>query len=368
VEEYHPGADYTCSHYLPQAAKLEIGYCYGKTKYLAVDQSRNGGKWNKIAKLPFFKGQKGYFKLSNHKQDQCSASDCFWVADAFRATWIGVSCKSSSIEADASKEESSSMEASSGPSTTSMKAEEKGSRGTSLAMEVNDEVGSHQAQGILSLVVTADESSADLKLQIQNLGVLEAGIKAQFGYESVDLFSVDVSSQRRLSSGLGGSPRVVDAVFVGKGSGEHSDDELSLTERLQVLFDESDSGILVKSASVSWDTSSTGQPVDTQAPDPNLVTVGLVWLLAFVALLLALSALYTAKKKTKVAECDVKKEADEDPGQAMECKDESSKEPKAESKEFNEDNLDLVSVSTAPPASDTDVSSETGSVVLTSTN
>lgn len=97
VEEYHPGGDDACSRYLPKNAKLQIGYCNNKTEEVSVDQSRNGGQWNIVGKWPFYNGMNGHIKLLNSVQDSCSMDLCFWVADAFRVTWIGDDCKTASL-------------------------------------------------------------------------------------------------------------------------------------------------------------------------------------------------------------------------------------------------------------------------------
>eukprot|EP00746_Dinoflagellata_sp_MGD_P166765 gnl/MRDRNA2_/MRDRNA2_96886_c0_seq1.p1 gnl/MRDRNA2_/MRDRNA2_96886_c0~~gnl/MRDRNA2_/MRDRNA2_96886_c0_seq1.p1 ORF type:complete len:780 (-),score=170.16 gnl/MRDRNA2_/MRDRNA2_96886_c0_seq1:616-2955(-) len=97
VEEYHPGGDEACSRYLPKNVQLQIGYCNNKTEEVVVDQGRNGGQWNILGKWPFYKGMPGYFKLSNSAQDSCSMDQCFWVADAFRVTWLGDDCRTASL-------------------------------------------------------------------------------------------------------------------------------------------------------------------------------------------------------------------------------------------------------------------------------
>lgn len=93
VEEYHPGGEEACSRYLPQATQLEIGYCNNMTDFATIDQSRNGGKWNVVGQWKFYKGKKGYFKLANSEKDSCSEDQCFWVADAFRVTWVSDFCE-----------------------------------------------------------------------------------------------------------------------------------------------------------------------------------------------------------------------------------------------------------------------------------
>jgi len=363
IEEHHPGSDFSCSRYLPTAAKLQIGYCYGKTKQLEIDQSKNGGKWNKIATLPFFKGNKGYFKLSNSAQDSCSAESCFWVADAFRVTWIGASCSKSSINEAASSSEVSE----SSPERDNMEmyktrtaspVVEKATTQTEEDTKEIVKIDGPSKRGTLSLVVTSGDSDLDLELKIKNLGVLEAGLKAHFGYGAVDLLSIDVASQRRLGQAPGNTPslqrRRIDVVFEGKGDKEPTQNEQSLPQLLQDLFDAKDAGIQVISTSVDWTTDSTEKPLDSPASNLNLVILASC-LGGGLGLLLLIVFVIKNKKMTAKPEADTKATESSVPQSTDETKEES---PEADKKEEE----DLQSVSTAPPTSDADVVSDTASV------
>lgn len=333
VEEYHPGGDKvhgkSCSQYLHQAVPLKIGSCKDKKAKLSIDQSRNGGQWNVVGQWPFFKGKKSAFVLSSPAEDSCASSKCMWVADAFRATWTGAKCnKTGSLLPESS----------------------------SLAQDDEDEdfedIDGTEVRGTVSLIVTSRDDNTDLQLKIKNAGVLEAGLKAQFGYTSVKLISVDIASQRRLAAAIGTNSRI-DATFEAKGTTKDTSEVvMSLTERFQILFDARDSGIQVKSVEVSWDASSTGEEVDTVgSPVLVLVLVFVGSALVMLSLGLMVRMRMITKKTSRKKLPDITTtavEALEDPEKATESKEMQSKE-------------DTVSVSTAPPPSDADVCSE-GSV------
>lgn len=90
VEEHHPGQNALCSQRLPTNARIDVDYCKGKSAYSYVDQSLRGGQWNIIGALPFFVGWEGRIKVSNNgTSSTCQqGSDCLWVADAFKVTWV----------------------------------------------------------------------------------------------------------------------------------------------------------------------------------------------------------------------------------------------------------------------------------------
>mmetsp|Transcript_44519 Transcript_44519/g.83493 ORF Transcript_44519/g.83493 Transcript_44519/m.83493 type:complete len:779 (-) Transcript_44519:197-2533(-) len=92
IEEWHAGQDQTCSKHLSQGVHLQVNYCKGGKAYTMLDQSQNGGQWNTVGALPFYKGWTGHFILGGEGKNQagheCRAGTCFWASDAFRLTWI----------------------------------------------------------------------------------------------------------------------------------------------------------------------------------------------------------------------------------------------------------------------------------------
>lgn len=391
VEEYHPGGAESCSKYLTRAAKLEVGWCAGKSTTVSIDQSRNGGKWNIVGRWPFFKGWRGYFKLSNSEQDSCAMGNCFWVADAFRVTWTGAYCNGLwGPAAEFSSKEFSIVQA----TMNSIHA-----NGDESKQNGSNEVGSVQEQGTISLKVTSTYDDWNLWLQFKNLGVLEEGLQAHLGYKSVKVVSIDINSdsQRRLAGcsarRLAEQPSIyshrrIDVVFQGKDKVEANNDGKALSQRLQELFDAKDAGVQVKSAFVSMDTSSTEEPVDSEEPILPLAVLGIgVSALAFI---LVLYALYVRNvtKKTAVPECDAKdtnkvivgkviEESKKEDSMGSDCADYAAAKEIRESggtfadvvahlqhastvedsKKEVKDEEDILSVSTATPPSDADAQS-----------
>jgi len=376
VEEYHPGGDQACSRYLLKNAKLEVGWCKGRTQQLTIDQSRNGGKWTAVGKWPFYKGTRGTFTLSNSAGDSCNAERCFWVADAFRVTRIGNTCNGGvgAAEQEQSssgpvvlqerdppteeKQQESLIEESPQEAKEESPQEAKEESSEAIPNEANSIQAGVEARGTVSLIVTSSDDDVNLKLQLEKHGVLEAGLKTYFGYESVDLVSINIAKQRRLAE-MPASKRRIDAVFEGKGTAGPINDVHTLAYRFQVLFDAKDTGIQVKSASVSWETSSTEQPVDSPTPVLQWVALGSGLLVG--ASILVMTALYVRKIMKKNAAAEAECTNAENPKVIEEGKViEDPEKPKEESKDE-----DTVSVSTAPPPSDADICSETGSATPT---
>jgi hypothetical protein len=375
VEEHHPGRDYACSRYLPQAAKLEVGYCMGKTSQLSIDQSRNGGKWNPVGRWPFFKGHKGSFKMSNSQEDSCSTGNCFWVADAFRVTWIGRTCKERDVAAAQAEEAAAQPDE---DVVAKVNAAEDGSQEQATVdnmkastaenseeeQATSGDMASTETQGTISMFVTSSGDHADLKLKMENSGVIEMALKAHFGYKSVNVLSLDITSARRLgqppASSLASDYRI-DATFAGQG-GQQISNDLTLMDQLQNSLDAKEAGIQVKSVTVSFDSPQTGQPVDVSDKDPEeptntglIIAVGVGLVAGSFALLMILRTMKKLADKKK-AEQIAKESGDifmysenaKDPEKAVESKDVKK-----------EEDIDVVSVSTAPP--DSDGCSETGS-------
>jgi hypothetical protein len=97
IEEHHPGNDAQCARYMPRNANIDVDYCRGRSTKFSVNQAENGGQWNEIGWLPFYVGQEGRFTLRNHDQEMCDQQPCFWVADAFRVTWMGEKCHQTGV-------------------------------------------------------------------------------------------------------------------------------------------------------------------------------------------------------------------------------------------------------------------------------
>jgi len=94
IEEYHPAvgcAGFKAGSRVP----VRIDYCKGRVAMGLVDQSRNGGKWNYVTKLPFYVGHQGKISVTRQEfpTDLCPKNDCFYMADAFRLTWVSEQCK-----------------------------------------------------------------------------------------------------------------------------------------------------------------------------------------------------------------------------------------------------------------------------------
>ena len=86
VFEWHPGGDSSCSWYLPHNAPVTIRHASGET-HLSVNQGKNGRQWNLLGLFYFQEGQ-GEIFVSNEGTDYCSASSCYWVADAFKLVQV----------------------------------------------------------------------------------------------------------------------------------------------------------------------------------------------------------------------------------------------------------------------------------------
>merc|ERR1719326_2496522 len=69
--------------------RLDVDYCKGKSAYAYVDQAQNGGRWNILGALPFYKGWPSGVTVSSDQAHACrEGSGCFWTADAFRVTKV----------------------------------------------------------------------------------------------------------------------------------------------------------------------------------------------------------------------------------------------------------------------------------------
>jgi hypothetical protein len=317
---------------------------------------------------------------------------CFWVADAFRVTWIGRTCNERDIALAQAEEkqrladgvtkatedgakEQATLENTKATGTEDGAQEQATSENSVLKHATSSDMTNTVTKGSISMAVTTSKDHADLKLKMESLGVIETALEAHFGYKSVNVLSLDITSARRLGFGepsLASNYRI-DAVFEGHGSGEQISNGQMLTAQFQSLLDEHEAGIQVKSVQVSFDSPQTEQPTDVSDKDAVgpytrallyvAVAVGLASGMLVLFLILR-TMLRTMKKSAdkKTAEQIVTESGSistypddaKDPEKAVESKEEKKEE-------------DVVSVSTAPPT-DSEACSETGSVTHATAN
>jgi hypothetical protein len=86
IEEWHPGNDQNCAKHMSTAVRLDVDYCKGKSAYTFIDQALNGGRWNVLGALPFYKGWQGKFTMKNEGgMTNCKTGNmCLFAVDAFR--------------------------------------------------------------------------------------------------------------------------------------------------------------------------------------------------------------------------------------------------------------------------------------------
>lgn len=293
--------------------------------------------------------------MSNSPNDSCPLTDldnrasCFWVADAFRVTYIGRTCSSAQEESTSDQVKADTVEDG---------AQEQANPG---------DMASPVTQGTISMTVTASIGEpSDLKLKMESLGVIEMALQAHFGYKSVNVLTLDVTSGARRLAELNQAPNYrIDAVFEGHGKAQGNSNDQTLMDQVQALLDTKEAGILVKSVDVSFESPKTGK-TDTEPKEPtreyDMMAVGLglvagVLFLGCGSIALACRVLRTMKssKTTEdtVTESDISMypEYAKDPEKAID-----SKEPK------KEEDLEVISVSTAPPTdTGSDGCSDTGS-------
>jgi len=100
VEEYHPVS--SCSGHAMGHVPLRVDYCKGQTAWTSIDQSLNGGRWNRLGHLPFYVDWPGRVLLSraNLPDYVCPQGQCFWVGDAFRLTYLAATCHEAEAQAE----------------------------------------------------------------------------------------------------------------------------------------------------------------------------------------------------------------------------------------------------------------------------
>lgn len=91
MEEWHPGNNDHCNRYLSEAIRVDVAFCRGMTAYDYIDQTKDGGRWNVMGALPFYKGWPGNFTVTNSFRSCREGKDCFWAADSFRVTKVPLS-------------------------------------------------------------------------------------------------------------------------------------------------------------------------------------------------------------------------------------------------------------------------------------
>eukprot|EP00933_Yihiella_yeosuensis_P056544 TRINITY_DN55790_c0_g1_i1.p1 TRINITY_DN55790_c0_g1~~TRINITY_DN55790_c0_g1_i1.p1 ORF type:complete len:451 (+),score=104.53 TRINITY_DN55790_c0_g1_i1:111-1463(+) len=101
LEEHHPKAiEGKCASAMPTNARLDVDWCRGRSSTIYIDQSQKSSQWNTIGHFPFYTSQPGRLKLSASSGQQCQrGTKCFWVADAFRVTYVGARCNDHTIAA-----------------------------------------------------------------------------------------------------------------------------------------------------------------------------------------------------------------------------------------------------------------------------
>merc|ERR1719352_856371 len=114
-----------CSRFLTSGVKLKVDYCAGKTGYTYVDQSVNGGQWNILGALPFFKGHMGRITVNHGGQPKSckqGGKGCIWLADAYRVRLVSSDSKNCRIPAEYYNKATTTLEATTTEETTTTEA------------------------------------------------------------------------------------------------------------------------------------------------------------------------------------------------------------------------------------------------------
>jgi len=92
VEEYHPPS--SCSGHALGRVPLRIDFSRGQAAWTSVNQSSRGGRWNSLGFLPFDANWPSRIAFSSSELSDyaCPQQGCFWVADAFRLSYLTPSC------------------------------------------------------------------------------------------------------------------------------------------------------------------------------------------------------------------------------------------------------------------------------------
>lgn len=229
-----------------------------------------------------------------------------------------------------------------------------------------DSMDSTPTRGTMSLVVTTSNGDGvDLKLKMHKVAVIEMALQAHFGYNSVNVLSLHVTSARRLLEASVSSNYQIDATFEGRGSVQQINNGQTLLEQVQASFDANEIGIRVKSASVSFDSPQPGQteePLDASERDSFIeyaLALGAGLVSGALVLFVAIHHKKNLAHKKHVEEiATVTGNVSMYPDSAKATE---SKEAK------KEEDLENVSVSTAPPT-DSDSCSEIDAAMHAATN
>eukprot|EP00966_Prymnesium_polylepis_P028686 664706-Prymnesium_polylepis.1 len=90
VDEWHPGGSEICSSYLPSRVPVDILTVDGVLREY-IDQSVRPNRWNPIGRF-MLSADAAQIVSSNEGTTTCAAAPCFWVADAFRLSYVGPTC------------------------------------------------------------------------------------------------------------------------------------------------------------------------------------------------------------------------------------------------------------------------------------
>jgi len=260
IEEYHPGSDYSCSRYLPRNAELNIDYCQGMSKTLQINQAVQGAQWNEIDRLPFHKGHQGKFTMKNKQGEQCDTGSCFWVADAFRLTWVANECNTT---------DSASSHMINAPEVATLQQEQAESQATTA----------DATKGLLLLRASFDKdnegSLLDLQVKLRDhASVLESSLSLHLGGIHVTITDIALTSRRLQLTGHSTSPVGIFRVSFVAHSRDISELNDSLSHRLQVELQAAGAGVDIASADVEWpELVNTQKSVDDETSDINAALI-----------------------------------------------------------------------------------------------
>jgi len=276
IDEYHPGGknNWACTQYMPRNAKLDIEQGQGQVQSYTINQAENGAQWNAIGSQMFSAGKAAKLIMKNSPNEQCADSTCFWVADAFRLTWTGETCSSSS---GMMKPKQSVPNAA--PAVTA-----------SLSAQVAEHLGMLTLRAHLT---DGHGHGSDIALRLKkHQNVLESSLAAHFSFASVKVTTI-VAAGRRLSAAEGGS---VNVHFVGKGSWHWA---AGIEQSLQKSMSAANSGLTITNAKVEW-TLAQPAPTDVSQSSPNDSYQPVLLVSVCVALMAAaLVAVWCLKRKTR---------------------------------------------------------------------
>jgi len=223
LEEYHPGSDEMCARHQPSNAQLDVDYCRGLQQTFHINQGRNGGQWNPVAKLMFYEGRMGKVTMRNAVGEQCRSPPCFFVTDAFRMTWTHDTC----------------------------------SPDAHLSFDVR---------------LSEDSAQSEVLPKIkEHKAVLEATLLTHFGYPAVQVLDVISSTSRRLGDQAPGVASFA-AVLLLHGA-PATPGAPGLAKALQKAFEDAGASLQIESAALQAATKVLETPASTPVTSPNRNTV-----------------------------------------------------------------------------------------------